>query len=258
MEEGEIIIRGNRVRYTEKKGDNATVYIFLHGWGSDYTLFAPLFEETDSILAFDFPGFGKSAPLQEVWTVTDYAAILQEMLEKKVGERNIIFVAHSFGGRVLLRLLSQQSRISEVQHIICTGVPFMRKQGMKQHCAYLCAKIGAVLLPLLPKNIAKTIKNQWYTLLGAEDYALLENDIMKKTFQKIISTDMHSLTQSLRNYTTHFIWGTHDTEAPIEDAEVIAHEVGATLHRIPYGDHFPFIGDTEKEFTEIFKQITAP
>ena len=68
---------------------------------------------------------------------------------------------------------------------------------------------------------------------------------------------MEYLAQSLHNYTTIFIWGTHDTAAPIEDAETIARKVNATIYRIEEGDHFPFLGNTEDEFKTVFKKSIA-
>lgn len=257
MVEKEIIINGHKVRYGEKQDDNASiVHVLLHGWGSDYTIFKSLVESVDCAVALDFPGFGGSSPLREPWTLATYAAVLREFLEKKVGNKKVVFVAHSFGGRVLLQMLSQQSKISWVERVICMGIPFTRKQTAGQSVIQAVLQIAKRALFLLPKRARERVQAWGYDIVGAEDYADLENDTMRKTFQRIINTDMEYLAQSLHNYDTTFIWGTDDTAAPIRDAEVIAHKVGADMHRIEGGDHFPFLGETEGAFKAVFKKIT--
>ncbi len=255
MVEKEIIINGYKVRYGEKQSSDASVvYVFLHGWGSEYTIFEPLFKVVDCAVAIDFPGFGGSSPLQEPWTLATYAAIVREFVEKKVGDRKVVFIAHSFGGRVLLQMLSQQSKISWIQQVICIGIPFTRKRTRAQNFIQAILRTAKNILLLLPRSAREKMQEWGYDIIGAQDYADLKNEVMRKTFQHIINADMEYLAQSLHKYNTVFIWGTDDVAAPITDTEVIAHRVGATMHRIEDGDHFPFLGETEDAFKTIFKK----
>ena len=255
MTEQEIIINGYKVRYSEKQDDNAPViYVFLHGWGSDNTIFEPLFKLVDCAIALDFPGFGGSSPLQKPWTLAMYAASMREFIEKKIGDKKVVFIAHSFGGRVLLQMLSQQSNLSWVQQVICIGIPFTRNRTVRQNCIQAVAQIAKGVLQLLPRSAREKVQRWGYDVIGAEDYSALTSKVMRKTFQHIISANMEYLAQSLHNYNTVFIWGTDDTAAPIADAEVVAHKVGAIIHRIEGGDHFPFLGGTKDTFKDIFKK----
>ena len=258
MVEKEIIINGHKVRYGEKQNSDAsTVFVFLHGWGSDHTIFQPLFALVDCAIALDFPGFGGSSPLQEPWTLATYAAVTRAFIEKKVGGRKVIFIAHSFGGRVLLQMLSQQSKIAWVHQVICMGIPFVREQTGVQKFMQVLLQIAKGMVQLLPESIAGKMREWGYGVIGAEDYSVLTNEVMRKTFQRIINTDMEYLAQSLRNYTTTFIWGSDDTAASVGDAEVVAHTVGAAMHRIEGGDHFPFLGNTEDAFKAVFRKSIA-
>ena len=256
MIEKEIIIERCKIRYGEQRGsDDSVVYVFLHGWGSDYTIFKPLFRSVDYAIAFDFPGFGGSSPLGEPWTLATYAAVLQDFVKRKTGGREVVFIAHSFGGRVLLKMLSQQSKMPWVRQVICMGVPFTQKQKPEQKFILATLKVAKVAVRILPEPARRNLREWWCAIVGAEDYAALDNEVMKKTFQNIINTNMHKIAQSLQDYRTDFIWGTDDLAAPITDAEVVAREVGATMHRIEGGDHFPFLGGTEEAFKAIFKKI---
>ena len=255
MVEKEIIVNGHKVRYGEKQDSSASVvHVLLHGWGSDCTIFEPLFKVVDGAIALDFPGFGGSSPLQDPWTLATYAATLREFIERKIGDRKVVYMAHSFGGRVLLQMLSQQSKIPWVEQVICVGVPFTRRQTARKDIMQAILRTAKGVLLLLPERAREKVRGWGYDAIGAEDYANLKNEVMRKTFQNIINADMEYLAQSLQNYNTVFIWGTEDDAAPIADAEAIAHKVGAVMHRIEGGDHFPFLGETEEEFKDIFKK----
>ena len=199
-------------------------------------------------------GLGEAHHLQEPWNLAKYAALLREFTERRANGKKVVFVAHSFGGRVLLQMLSQQSKVVWIQRIICMGIPLARKQRAGHTYIAPILKAAKITTQLLPKATQRNIREWWCDVVGAEDYAALESEAMKKTFQNIINADMQYLAQSLRNYNTVFIWGTDDTATPIADAEKTAQEVGATMHRIEGGDHFPFLGDTEEVFKTIFKE----
>lgn len=253
MAEKEIIIEGCKVRYREVCDDGAgVVYIFLHGWGSDHTIFTSLFGLVDCAVALDFPGFGGSSPLREAWGLTRYAGVLRAFVEKVSGGREVVFVAHSFGGRVLLQMLSQQAKMPGVRRVICMGLPFTREQRAVYPYLIPALKVAKVVARALPKTVNRKVRQWWCDRIGADDYAALESEPMKKTFQRIINADMQRLAESLRGYDTVFIWGEDDTAAPIVDAEPIAERVGAQLHAVAGGDHFPFLGETAESFQTIF------
>ena len=257
MIEKEVIIQGNKLRYGEMRGDGGVVHIFLHGWGSDHTVFSSLVRSVSVALALDFPGFGGSTMPKQPWTLAEYAALLRAFVDKKAEGREIVFIAHSFGGRVLLKMLNQQSAMSWVRRVICIGVPFDRALTLPQKCAAVVGGAGKAALAFLPKSIARKARERWCALLGAEDYAALGDEVMKKTFQNIVNEDVRILAQSLKEYPTDFIWGSDDAAAPLEDAEAVADEVDATLYVVEGGDHFPFVGSTEEAFMSFFKKSSV-
>ena len=255
MSEKEIVIDGNKIRYVEKKGGDESVFIFLHGWNNDHTIFSPLYRNTDTMVAFDFPGFGGSSSLKEVWGLKKYAEVTKNFIGKIADNRKIIFVVHSFGGRVLLKMLNEGT-VENIWQIICIGVPFTRRHGVLYE--FLCgfSKIAGSITAHLPESVVKKVRRLWHKVVSAEDYGALKNEAMKKTFKGILNEDMMVLAGVLKNYKTDFIWGDNDTAAPLSDAALVAEELGVALHIIKDGDHFPFLGKTEERFMEIFKQIT--
>jgi len=255
MVEKEIIIDNIKIKYTKKKCKNDVVFVFLHGWGSDYKIFLPVYKKLDNFIAFNFPRFEESSKLKKDWNLLDYAKFTESFLDKKIGDKKVIFVAHSFGGRVLIKLLNTY-QLENIKQIICIGVPFFREYNFKQKIIQIITKIVKFILKPLPNNLTKIIREKWYEFIGVNDYIELEDNIMKKTFQNIISEDISKTTLILKNYKTDFIWGENDEMALVSGARVVSKEVGADLHIIKNGDHFPFIGQYAKQFMKIFKKVT--
>ena len=254
MTEKEVIIDGNKIRYVEKKGDGKFAFVFLHGWGSNHTTLAPLYKHTDTMVAFDFPGSGSSSRVNTVWGLADYARTTEAVIEKTVSGKKLIVVAHSFGGRVLLKMLNQRSR-DDIQQIICVGVPFVGKESGKAELVQWITKVIRPGVSCLPEKVVKRARKMWHRMVGAKDYGALEDEVMRKTFQNILREDMASLAAVLKNYTTDFIWGEHDTSAPLSEATSVAGVSGAAVHIIKGGDHFPFLGKTQADFIKVFKQV---
>ena len=87
--------------------------ILLHGWGGDIKSFEPIhkhFEKYFKTFSIDFPGFGKSSLPDQPWSTTEYSELLAKFL-KKQGINKLIVIAHSFGGRVAIRLASAYPKL---------------------------------------------------------------------------------------------------------------------------------------------------
>ena len=80
------------------------------------------------VTAFDFRGMGKSAPLAQPWSVEDYADHTRRLLDE-LGVRRPRLLAHSFGGRVAIRLLADGFPAHSALLTGCAGVP--PKRGLR-------------------------------------------------------------------------------------------------------------------------------
>lgn len=256
MSTKEIIINDIKIKYLENINKNSVepIFVFLHGWGANFQTFSPIYSNLNNYIAFDFPGFGGSSKLQKEWNLLDYTKFTKNFLDKKLknktGSRQIIFVAHSFGGRVLVNLLNEY-KLENVQQIICIGVPFVREYTLKQKMIQGITKIIKPLFSVMPKSLEKNMRKKWYKVIGASDYIELENEIMQNTFQNIINEDISESALILKNYKTTFIWGENDQEAPLIHAKLIAEKVDADLKVLKNSGHFPFI-ERNEEFMEVF------
>ena len=100
--------------------------VFLHGYLACKESFAyqlTYFSKFFRVTAFDFPGMGKSEPLTSPWSVGEYAEHARAVLAA-LGVGRARLVAHSFGGRVALKLLSESPDLFERALLTgCAGVP---------------------------------------------------------------------------------------------------------------------------------------
>ena len=97
---------GYSIGYTEAgTGDRAPI-VFLHGVGSDKSVWRPQldhFAQERRAIAFDYPGYGESDPAPEGTSRDDYAsAIASAMAELGVGEAHICGL--SLGGVIAIAL----------------------------------------------------------------------------------------------------------------------------------------------------------
>ena len=97
---------GYQIGYTEAGGGRATPIVFLHGVGSDKSVWHPQLEHfgrTRRAIAFDYPGYGDSDAAPEGSTRDDFAgAILSAMRELGVERAHVCGL--SLGGVVAIAM----------------------------------------------------------------------------------------------------------------------------------------------------------
>src|SRR6476469_9260397 len=97
---------GRSLGYLQSGGGQATPIVFLHGVGSDKSVWHPQldhFGSTRAAFAFDYPGYGDSDPAPNGTTRDDYAAaILSAMRELGIPRAHVCGL--SLGGVVAIAL----------------------------------------------------------------------------------------------------------------------------------------------------------
>ena len=101
-----ITNNGYDIGYVEAGSGNATPIVFLHGVGSDKSVWHPQLEHfgrTRRAIAFDYPGYGDSDPAPQGTTRDDYAsAVISAMHELGVDRAHICGL--SLGGVVAVAM----------------------------------------------------------------------------------------------------------------------------------------------------------
>lgn len=119
---------------------------------------------------------GKSAPLSEAWGVEEYAAHTARLLDS-LGVRGARLVAHSFGGRVALKLLaSRPDLFSRALLVGCAGIP--PKRGIRYR-----AKVAAY------RAVRRAAPRFAERHFGSAEYRTL-SPFMRESYKKIVNEDL--------------------------------------------------------------------
>src|SRR3954452_22501415 len=94
------------IGFVEGGGGDATPIVFLHGVGSDKSVWHPQLDHFGKMcraIAFDYPGYGDSDPAPEGTTRDDYAAAILSAM-RKLGVERAHVCGLSLGGVVAIAM----------------------------------------------------------------------------------------------------------------------------------------------------------
>ena len=235
-------IDGIKINYSDKgSGENVLV---LEGWGTNIDLYAGVIDkmaEKYRVVTPDLPGFGESDEPPEPWHVADYADFVIRFCER-LGIKETIIFAHSFGGRITLKLFSREALPIKINRIILTGAAGIRhepsEQAKKKAAAYQRGKAFLSTKPmrlLFPGALEKLRSRH-----GSADYKAA-SPMMRQVLVNTVNEDLSSLLPKVTPETL-LIWGRNDDAAPLCDGERMEKEMPyAGLVVIENAGHFAFI-----------------
>lgn len=191
------------------------------------------------VTAFDFRGMGKSAPLTQPWSVEDYAAHTCRLLDE-LGVRRPRLLAHSFGGRVALRLLADGYPAHSALLTGCAGIP--PRRGLRYR---LRVKTYRFVRKFAPKYAEKKF--------GSAEYRSL-SPVMKESFKKIVGEDLTPLLPRIR-VPVLYVFGDKDTATPLWMARVLREKTPQSELVVMRGcTHFCFCEKWE-EFNAVAREF---
>lgn len=212
--------------------------VMLHGWGSNITLFenaAKLIAEKFYVVAPDMPGFGETPEPEKAWNVDDYTDFIIEFIEK-LGLKRVILLGHSFGGRVIIKLVNRKELPFEVTRLILVDSAGIRpEKNDEQLKKEKIMKAGKKLLAFSPKLLSF-----FQSMVGSADYKAA-TPLMREVLVNVVNEDLSHLLLSITQETL-LIWGTLDTATPVSDAEKMEKLIPeAGLARIEGVGHYSFL-----------------
>lgn len=215
--EKNVMIDGLNINYIDE-GEGKTIVLF-HGWGAKKEVFTPVIKRLSAfmrVVALDFPGFGKSDEPKEVWDVERYAEFMKKFIEKADCE-GAIWLGHSFGGRVIIKLFGKMA-IKPSKIILVDAAGIKPKRGLDYYIKVYSYKLGKKILklPLINKTglYEKLVKNA-----GSSDYKVL-SDNMRATMSRVVNEDLRGCLADITSPTL-LVWGDKDTATPIGDAHIM-------------------------------------
>ncbi len=184
--------------------------ILLHGWGQNIEMMKPLgdkFSDKYRITILDLPGFGKSSEPTDDFGIYDYSDLLHEFISQ-LKIKDPIIMGHSFGGRVAICYASKY----KVDKLVLFGSPCVRTN--KKVSLKVKVLKGIIKIPGL-----KTIGEKAKKHMGSVDYRNA-SDVMRKVLVRTVNEDLSNCALKI-DAPTLLIWGSNDTEAPLEDAKIL-------------------------------------
>lgn len=215
------IINGVSVNYLDY-GQGEEALVLLHGWGQNVEMMKPIgdrFKKNNRIIIIDLPGFGLSDEPKNIWTLNDYV----ECIKKLLNELNInkpILIGHSFGGKISLLYASMY----EVTKLILFGSPF--KKEIKKLSFKTKTLKFLKTVPLINKLEGFAKKH-----IGSTDYKKA-SETMRKILVEHVNLDIEEEVKKIK-CPTLLVWGTMDTEVPVERAyelEKIISDAGVVVY----------------------------
>ena len=233
--------------------------LLLHGWGANSGTMVGISDALSShfeCVNVDLPGFGMSPEPKKPWSVDDYADFITAFL-KEVDLENVNVVAHSFGGRIMLKLMARKDVSPSFGKILITGGAGMKP---KRKPIYFIKKYAAKLIkapflmlpdPLKSKGLAQLRKTSLWKKLGSSEYSVL-SEVMRQTFVKTVTEFLEPCLPNISEEVL-LVWGENDDATPVYQAERIKSGInGSELIVIDNAGHYAFI-DQKAKFLAIAK-----
>ncbi len=216
--------------------------VWGHGWGQNRSMFRPFAEALSARAAHllvDFPGFGLSPMPPQNWETADYADALAKVVEPCRSVKKIIYVGHSFGGRVGIQIAARRPELVDGLFLIgSAGLPRHRSliKKLKMKCRVYAFKTLKHLAPLLGLDV-----DVLRTKFGSADYRTA--GLLRPLFLRIISENLSAEAKKIK-CPVQLIYGENDDETPPEIGERLAGLIpGAVLTILPGHDHYSLLGE---------------
>lgn len=245
-----VVVNGQMINYTDEGEGN--VILFLHGWGANLNSFSGMSDELAGryrIVRLDFPGFGESPQPGQDWSLINFAELVVAFLDK-IGVTNLYAViAHSFGGRVVIKMTGL-GYLDPEKIILMDSGGIRHNNTLRNRAFQIIAKSGKQLtkLPILNRS-QSLLRRKLYESAGSTDY--IEAGGMQKIFLNIIDEDVRELAASI-SQPSLLIWGSGDMDTPISDAKIFHNQIqGSSLIIISDAGHFVFLDQPKRVMHEI-------
>ncbi|MEM7255757.1 MAG: alpha/beta hydrolase [Pseudomonadota bacterium] len=201
----------------------ATCVVYAHGWArshADFIQVAESLESTTNSVLLDLPGFGESPRPESDWGSAEYADHCAAFIRQSSASR-VIWVGHSFGGRIGLQLAVRHPQLLCGMVIVAgAGIPIPKtttalfRRRLRQYrfkMARRRAKTGAEV---------DALENTY----GSADYVHSKSIGMRDIFVKLVAEDQRNDAAKIK-LPTRLIYGARDTETPM----VIAEQLNALI-----------------------------
>ena len=129
------------------------------------------------------------------------------------------------------------------------------KVTFKKWCRVKSYKLAKFFLKIVtPKDKFEEKLNDLRKKYGSSDYSALQSDIMRETFNKVISLDLKKDLKNIKN-STLLMWGENDLDTPMYMAKIMEKEIkDSGLVVLKNAGHFSYL-DSPIEYNLIVENF---
>ena len=223
--------------FTKEKNKNI---LFLHGYlssGKSFFKQLDFFSKDFNVFAPDLKGFGDNTDMPYPYSLNDYVNEVEEF-KYKMGIICPHVIAHSFGGRIVIKSASENK--NSFDKIVLTG-----SAGVKPKNSII-KQIKKTTFNILKKFIKKEKLKGFYS----KDYLSL-SPIMQQSFIKIVNEHLDEKLSFIKNETL-IINGEKDKETPLYMAKTLNKNIkNSKLVTLKGAGHFAFLDCPHKFNLEV-------
>ena len=210
-----VRVRGADLAVFDLDGDSlarSPLLIWAHGWGHTHRDLLPLAQgmrHSGRSMLIDFPGFGASPLPPAAWGTADYADAVAEWLAGRAAER-VVWIGHSFGARVGLRLAAQHPKLVDGLFLIAAaGLP--RQRSLPERARFAARRWAFRLVrQVTPEGPAR---DRLRARFGSADYQ--RAGPLRPILVKAVTEDLSDVARAVRCPAV-LVYGDQDGETPPE------------------------------------------
>lgn len=208
------VVSGSRFAITEVgvPGAERRHLVWGHGWGQAATAMKPLAETVKPFgysSLIDFPGFGESPKPPDTWGTAEYADCIAGWI-RTLPQPRVVWIGHSFGGRVGLQLAARHPEL-------VAGMVLIAAAGLQRQRSFV-EKLRFAIRRTAFKT-AKKFTSEGPQLdalrkrFGSSDYQ--SAGAMRPVFVRVVGEDLTDVARRVQ-CPTLLVYGTNDTDTPPE------------------------------------------
>lgn len=238
---------------------NGKPLLMLHGWGTGSKVLSPLallLADLRTCHLVDLPGFGDTPEPPDAWSIDDYAGLTEAVI-RELGADSTDLLAHSFGGRITLKLLARDGVRDKIGKVLITGGAGIKpKRTLSWYGKTLLSRTLKTPLKWLPGPLGERAlralrKTSLWKWLGSSDYQNL-SEVMRGTFVRSVTEHLDSCLPDIRHEVL-LLWGKEDTATPLYQAERMERGLeNGVLVTMDHAGHYAFL-DKPKQFASIVR-----
>lgn len=259
---------GSDLFFIETGKQNSNTLVFVHGLGSaglrDWMGIIPKLEKNFHIIAMDLPGFGSSGRPKGRYSPTNYAKVVNWVVEKYAHD-NVFVAGHSMGGAVALRYASMYPDALQ-KLILVDAAGILERTSFIKHMSSI-----PVDLTRVPDRFKKMVAYAVDFSQSFVEMTALNHDIScvvqkdEEAWNNAFAGSANAnagLALVIENFSgaakdlkvpLHMIWGERDRVAPLRTGVMLEKIVkGSVLTPINGAGHVPMKSHTD-QFMQHFK-----